>query len=66
MAATKRGNLFKSVDSGLGNRYVHESQLGKCRSTQERHGGVKLRPGEQLKELRNRLGVTTREVEEYS
>jgi len=25
-----------------------------------------LRAGEQLKELRNRLGVTTREVEEYS
>jgi transcriptional regulator with XRE-family HTH domain len=25
-----------------------------------------VRPGEQLKELRNRLGVTTREVEEYS
>jgi transcriptional regulator with XRE-family HTH domain len=25
-----------------------------------------MRPGEQLKELRNRLGVTTREVEEYS
>lgn len=40
--------------------------MGKCRSTLERHSGVKLRPGEQLKELRNRLGVTTREVEEYS
>lgn len=25
-----------------------------------------MRPGEQLRELRNRLGVTTREVEEYS
>src|ERR1700690_4442222 len=25
-----------------------------------------MRPGEQLKELRNRLGVTTREVEEFS
>src|SRR5580692_5689492 len=25
-----------------------------------------MRPGDQLKELRNRLGVTTREVEEFS
>src|SRR5271154_3652303 len=25
-----------------------------------------MRPGEQLRELRNRLGVTTREVEEFS
>ena len=28
--------------------------------------GPSMRPGEQLKELRNRLGVTTREVEEFS
>ncbi|MGD0963444.1 MAG: hypothetical protein ABSA57_06030 [Candidatus Acidiferrales bacterium] len=28
--------------------------------------GPKMRPGDQLKELRNRLGVTTREVEEFS
>jgi transcriptional regulator with XRE-family HTH domain len=28
--------------------------------------GPHLRPGEQLRELRNRLGVTTREVEEFS
>jgi len=28
--------------------------------------GLPLRPGEQLRELRNRLGVTTREVEEFS
>src|SRR4029077_16161505 len=25
-----------------------------------------MRPGEQLRELRNRLGITTREVEEFS
>jgi transcriptional regulator with XRE-family HTH domain len=29
-------------------------------------GSWVMRPGEQLKELRNRLGVTTREVEEFS
>ena len=28
--------------------------------------GLPMRPGEQLRELRNRLGVTTREVEEFS
>ena len=28
--------------------------------------GPSMRPGEQLRELRNRLGVTTREVEEFS
>jgi transcriptional regulator with XRE-family HTH domain len=28
--------------------------------------GPSMRPGDQLKELRNRLGVTTREVEEFS
>src|SRR5271155_5183021 len=28
--------------------------------------GPSVRPGEQLRELRNRLGVTTREVEELS
>lgn len=28
--------------------------------------GLPIRPGEQLRELRNRLGVTTREVEEFS
>src|SRR5579862_7558111 len=27
---------------------------------------TRMRPGEQLRELRNRLGVTTREVEEFS
>ena len=28
--------------------------------------GSMMRPGDQLRELRNRLGVTTREVEEFS
>jgi transcriptional regulator with XRE-family HTH domain len=28
--------------------------------------GLHMRPGEQLWELRNRLGITTREVEEFS
>lgn len=30
------------------------------------HNTLPLRPGEQLRELRNKLGVTTREVEEFS
>lgn len=36
------------------------------RSVLKQRNGVSMRAGEQLRELRNRLGITTREVEEFS
>ena len=41
-------------------------RTGTSRAKRPRKGRVRLKPGERLKGLRHRLGITTREVEEYS
>src|ERR1019366_8259589 len=61
-------SAFKSVASSLRNHYRYYLKIRSSKDVSSWNTPTVpfMRPGEQLRELRNRLGVTTREVEEFS
>jgi len=61
-------SAFKSVASSLRNHYRYYLKIRSTKDVSSWNTPTVpfMRPGEQLRELRNRLGVTTREVEEFS